>query len=88
MRETSNMKRNLKKKRGMATSRGSRVLAHAIRYRHHEALASIHGPVFALAGVIPRREGLHKFSANTQARRDKVYEHIYRRGWGKLTIMT
>jgi hypothetical protein len=37
------------------------VLAHAIHYRLHDALARVHNPAFALTRIIPRRDPLHSF---------------------------
>jgi hypothetical protein len=51
-------------------------LAYAIRYRHHDALARVHGPIFALARIIPRREPLHEFfriRASREVRSMSIY---------------
>jgi hypothetical protein len=53
------------------------VLAYAIRYRHRDALARVHGPIFALARIIPRREPLHKIFRIRARTEVRVYEHIY-----------
>ena len=60
------------------------VLAYAIHYRHRDAFARVHGPIFALARIIPCREPLHKIFRIRARTEVRVYEHIYHESdWGE-----
>jgi hypothetical protein len=68
----------VKKKKRWRTKRWgpSLVLAHAIRDRLHDALARVHGPIFALARIIPRREPLDRYHPHARTEMKSMSIHI------------